>query len=63
VPDRKLLNQGFDRLHREIDANKELFLQIKKAYDRYTIHENLFNKPGSGMNNHSGESAVGGASL
>jgi hypothetical protein len=39
---KKLLNQAFDRLHREVESNRESFLRLKKDYDRFTVNENLF---------------------
>lgn len=47
--DKKLLSQAFDRLHREVESNRELFLKLKKEYDHKTIHENLFFKGGPGF--------------
>ena len=36
------MHQALDKLHREVESNRELFLKLRKDYDRYTIHENLF---------------------
>ena len=43
------MSQAFDRLHREVESNKEVLLRLKKEYDHQTIHENLFSKPGMGF--------------
>lgn len=44
VFDKKQLHQALDRLHREVESNREGFLKLRKEYDKYTIHENLFVK-------------------
>ncbi len=34
-----------ERIHRDIEANKDSYLALRKDYDRIQKHENMYNRP------------------